>query len=100
MFALRRRTFHRLGQRLATSSTRPFQILGLQQIAVGALDKEMLRILWQDTLGLSKVGNFVSAKENVDEDMLTLGKGLMAIEVDLMTPLDPEKSPKVSVSVS
>lgn len=32
--------------------------------------------------------------ENVSEDILTLGHGMGAVEVDLMEPLDPEKSPK------
>jgi len=33
-------------------SERPFQVLGIQQIAVGALDKGPLRKLWIDMLGL------------------------------------------------
>jgi len=78
-----------------SSISRPFQILGLQQIAVGALEKEPLNKLWGDTFGLTQVSNFVSEAENVDENILSLGKGLMAVEVDLMTPIDPEKSPKV-----
>jgi len=77
-----------------SSISRPFQILGLQQIAVGALEKEPLNKLWGDTFGLTQVSNFVSEAENVDENILSLGKGLMAVEVDLMTPIDPEKSPK------
>lgn len=53
--------------------------------------------LWQDVFGLTKVKTFVSEKENVDEDILMLGDKhpLHAIEVDLMAPLDAEKSPKV-----
>jgi lactoylglutathione lyase len=69
--------------------------LGLQQIAVGSLDKKPLKDLWEGIFGLSKVGSFSSEKENVDEDIMSLGVGPSAIEVDLMTPLDPEKSPKV-----
>mmetsp|Transcript_24733 Transcript_24733/g.42091 ORF Transcript_24733/g.42091 Transcript_24733/m.42091 type:complete len:108 (-) Transcript_24733:532-855(-) len=81
------------------SSERPFRILGLQQIAVGSLEKEPLRHLWQDVLGLEKAGSFQSKSENVDEDILFLGGqpgSPTSIEVDIMTPLDPEKSPKVS----
>lgn len=37
-----------------------------------------------------------SEKENVDEDILRCGKGPMAVEVDIMQPLDPNKSPKVN----
>ena len=34
----------------------------------------------------------------MDEDVLTMGKGILGtVEVDLMTPLDPEKSPKVHI---
>lgn len=33
-------------------------------------------------------------KENVDEDILRLGLGSNAVEVDLMQPLDPERPPK------
>ena len=34
--------------------------------------------------------------ENVDEDILALGPSPFEVEVDLMTPIDPEGSPKVS----
>ena len=74
---------------------RPFKILGIQQIAVGGLDKGKLRTLWVDTLGLTLDGNYRSEKENVDEDIAFLGQGAHRVEVDLMQPLDPERSPKV-----
>ena len=35
---------------------RPFRILGLQQIAIGGLDKQRLRALWVDTLGIEATG--------------------------------------------
>ena len=76
-------------------SKRPFKILGIQQIAVGGLDKDRLRTLWVDTLGLTLGGNYRSDKENVDEDIAFLGEGAHRVEVDLMQPLDPERSPKV-----
>jgi len=75
--------------------SRPFRILGLQQIAVGSTDKNALRKLWVDILGLSVVGNYKSEKENVDEDIAVLGKGASKVEVDLMQPVDAEKRPKV-----
>lgn len=74
---------------------KPFRILGLQQIAVGGLDLDALRGLWVDTLGVTKVGDFESASENVREDILQLGTGPHAVEVDLMQPLDPQGRPKV-----
>ena len=74
---------------------RPFRILGIQQIAIGGPDKQRLRSLWVDILGLEVKSTFVSERENVDEDICTLGSGLMAVEVDLMQPLDPERKPAV-----
>ncbi|MFN0004891.1 MAG: VOC family protein [Burkholderiaceae bacterium] len=74
---------------------RPFRILGLQQIALGALSKDRLKTLWVDLLGLQLKGQFESARENVLEDICQLGFGVALVEVDLMQPLDPEKKPQV-----
>jgi lactoylglutathione lyase len=76
-------------------SDRPFNVLGLQQIAVGATDKAPLRKIWVDMLGLTPIGDFRSEKENVDEDITVAGRGPFKVEVDLMQPIDPEKRPKV-----
>jgi lactoylglutathione lyase len=76
-------------------SERPFRILGIQQIAVGALDKAPLRKLWIDTLGLAAEGQVRIEAENVDEDIAVAGAGPMRVEVDLMAPIDPERRPKV-----
>ena len=76
-------------------SERPFKVLGIQQIAVSGLDKNRLRELWVDTLGLELSGNYKSESENVDEDIATLGSGPFKVEVDLMQPLDPEGKPRV-----
>ena len=76
-------------------SDRPFSILGVQQIAVGGQDKQALRRLWVDTLGLELTGTFRSESENVDEDIAVAGAGPLKVEVDLMQPIDPEKRPKV-----
>lgn len=75
---------------------RPFKILGVQQIAVGGLDLGALRNLWVDTLGVEKVGDYESESENVREDILQLGSGAHAVEIDLMEPLDPASRPKVN----
>ena len=74
---------------------RPFKVLGIQQIAIGALDKARLKTLWVDMLGLQVTGNYVSERENVDEDICTLGSGPFKVEVDLMQPLDIDKKPAV-----
>ncbi len=76
-------------------SDKPFRILGIQQIAIGGRDKQRLRALWVDMLGLTVKSNFVSERENVDEDVCQLGSGPTAVEVDLMQPLDPDKKPAV-----
>ncbi len=74
---------------------RPFKVLGIQQIAIGGLDKTRLRRLWVDMLGLEVTGNFVSERENVDEDICAIGTGVTRVEVDLMQPIDPDKKPAV-----
>jgi len=74
---------------------RPFKVLGIQQIAIGGLDKSRLRKLWVDTFGLEQSGHYRSESENVDEDIVTLGRGPFKVEVDLMQPVDPEKKPSV-----
>ncbi|MGD9871859.1 MAG: VOC family protein [Thauera sp.] len=74
---------------------RPFKILGIQQIAIGAPSKDKLKTLWVDMLGLEVTGNFVSERENVDEDICAMGSGPFKVEVDLMQPLDAEKKPAV-----
>jgi len=74
---------------------RPFRILGIQQIAIGGPDKERLKGLWVDVLGLTVKGRFVSERENVDEDICALGDGMHAVEVDLMQPIDPQGKPAV-----
>jgi lactoylglutathione lyase len=70
-------------------------VLGVQQIAVGGPDRERLRALWVDLLGLKSVGVFQSETENVDEEILRLGSGESAVEVDLMQPLRPGERPRV-----
>ena len=74
---------------------RPFKVLGIQQIAIGATDKSSLRHLWLDLFGLSLSGHFQSERENVDEDICSIGQGPLKVEVDLMQPLDINKKPAV-----
>ncbi|WP_019703280.1 VOC family protein [Paracidovorax oryzae] len=78
-----------------TFDTRPFKVLGIQQIAIGGTDKQRLKTLWVDMLGLQQTGTFRSERENVDEDILSMGQGAHAVEVDLMQPLDIERKPAV-----
>jgi lactoylglutathione lyase len=77
------------------SEARPFSILGVQQIAIGGRDKARLQRLWGDLFGIATVSQFKSERENVDEDILRVGEGSAAVEIDLMVPLDPEKKPRV-----
>ena len=75
--------------------SRPFKILGIQQIAIGGENKDRLRKLWVDLLGFQYKSTFVSERENVDEDICAIGSGAHEIEVDLMQPLDINKKPAV-----
>jgi lactoylglutathione lyase len=77
------------------NSDRPFKVLGIQQVAIGAPSKDRLRALWVDQLGLAVTGHFVSERENVDEDICTMGSGASRVEVDLMQPIDADKKPAV-----
>ncbi len=74
-----------------SSRTRPFRVLGVQQIAIGGPSKAALRSLWVDLLGVPAIGTYRSEAENVDEDILAIA----GVEIDLMEPIDPGKSPKV-----
>ncbi|AKF81824.1 lactoylglutathione lyase [Myxococcus fulvus 124B02] len=76
-------------------TSRPFRILGVQQIAIGAADKAPLRKLWVDLLGLTPHSTYRSERENVDEDIVTAGAGPFKVEVDLMQPINPEGKPRV-----
>lgn len=74
---------------------RPFKVLGIQQVAIGGTDKQRMKRLWVDMLGLEQTGTFQSERENVDEDILAMGQGAMKVEVDIMQPIDIEKKPAV-----
>ena len=74
---------------------RPFRILGVQQIAIGGRSKARLRTLWVDLLGLQPEGSFRSERENVDEDICSVGHGAARVEIDLMEPIDPGARPAV-----
>jgi len=75
--------------------SRPFQVLGIQQIAIGGLDKGKLQQLWVRLFGLEVTGTYRNATENVDEDICAVGTGPLKVEVDLMQPLDPDRKPAV-----
>ena len=74
---------------------RPFKVLGIQQIAIGGPSKNRLKKLWVEMFGLAVTGNYVSERENVDEDITQMGSGPFRVEVDLMQPLDPARKPAV-----
>lgn len=77
------------------SDARPFRVLGVQQVAVGGLDRVTLRHFWCDLLGLEPLGTYQSAPENVIEDILRVGPASAPVEIDLMQPLDPARAPRV-----
>ncbi len=74
---------------------RPFKVLGIQHIAFGGEDKHKIARFWIDIMGLTYIKNFISEQENVDEDVLCIGKGPHAVEVDIMQPIDMDKKPRV-----
>ena len=65
---------------------RPFKVLGVQQVAIGAPNKKPLQEFWVELLGITKIGNYESAAENVNEDICQIGAGAFAVEIDLMQP--------------
>jgi lactoylglutathione lyase len=80
---------------MTMDTVRPFKVLGIQQVAIGGASKQRLRTLWVDTLGLEATGTFRSERENVDEDICTMGSGPFKVEVDLMQPIDANRKPAV-----
>ena len=76
-------------------SARPFRVLGVQQIALGALDNQPLIEFWSGLLGLQVRARFESARENVSEAIIDIGVGAARVELDLMQPLDPNAKPRV-----
>ena len=76
-------------------STRPFKVLGIQQVAIGGTSKAKLRTLWVEKFGLEMTGSFRSERENVDEDICAIGSGVHKVEIDLMEPIDPNGKPAV-----
>jgi len=80
---------------MAMNTQRPFKVLGIQQIAIGGTDKAQMKKLWVDMLGLEVTGTFQSERENIDEDICTMGVGPFKVEVDLMQPMDIDKKPAV-----
>ena len=78
-----------------STTQRPFKVLGIQQVAIGGTDKQRMKTLWVDMLGLEQTGTFQSERENVDEDILVMGQGSFKVEVDIMQPLDIDKKPAV-----
>ena len=82
---------------MSVETKRPFRILGVQQIALGSIDKSRLVRLWVELLGLAVRGSFRSEHENVNEDICVAGQGAAEIEIDLMEPIDPDAKPAVHV---
>ena len=77
------------------TGARPFRVLGIQQVAIGGPSKARLRTLWVEKFGLEVTGQFRSERENVDEDICSIGHGAFKVEVDLMQPIDPDGKPAV-----
>ena len=77
--------------------TRPFKVLGVQQIAIGGPDKTRLQKLWVDMFGLEVTGTFRSERENVDEDICALGAGPFKVEVAVQPGQKVQAGERVAV---
>jgi lactoylglutathione lyase len=76
---------------------RPFRVLGVQQIAIGALDRAPLQRLWVDLFGLESRGEFRNEVENVDGELVTIGAGPFAVDLNILQPIDPGRAPRPHV---
>ncbi len=72
---------------------RPFKILGLQQVAIGWENKEILETFFIDLLGIEKISSFESKKENVRESICSIGESPNGVELDLMEPIIKDSKP-------
>jgi lactoylglutathione lyase len=68
----------------------------VQQVALGSEDKARLAKLWVDLLGLELQSSHRLPSENVEEDILRAGVGPLAVEIDLMQPVDPNGRPRIA----
>jgi lactoylglutathione lyase len=75
-------------------TARPFEVLGVQQIAIGGLDRKALRKVWVDALGLRPGGEFRNETENVDGEIAVVGSGPSRVDFNLLEPIDPDRSPR------
>ena len=48
------------------------------------MDKGKLKKFWVDIMGFDYIGSYKSHKENVDEDICSIGTGAFKVELDLM----------------
>ena len=65
--------------------------------ALGCEERGPLDSLWKNIFGLEASASKRLEKENVEEDIVKLGpkNSVYEVELDLMTPIDADKSPKV-----
>ena len=79
------------------AEARPFRVLGIAQVAIGGPDRTALRHLWSELLGFEIADTIRSDGENVEEDVAHAPGDHGGVELSLMTPLDPERPPRVHV---
>jgi lactoylglutathione lyase len=66
-------------------------------VAIGCKERESLDTLWKGIFGLKPSSTKIIDSENVEEDIVKLGLRPYEVEIDLMTPINPNKSPKVHI---
>lgn len=69
-------------------------MLGLQQVAIGGLDRRVLHELWIETLGLEPGFEFRNETENVDGEIAYAGFGPGRVDFNLLAPIDQDRSPR------
>ena len=93
MFSSLLRRASRAAPRRLSDESRPFRVLGVQQIAIGGPSKKALGGLWHELLGITKLGEHTSSVDNVAQDVLSVGPRPFNVEIDLMQPLDASAKP-------
>lgn len=82
---------------LSTSTSRPFKVLGIQQVAMAGEKNSALVHFWSDILQLGPSNSsIVFTPENIRTEVFNLGKGNASTILNLMMPLDSTAKPNVA----
>ncbi len=91
------RVLHPIARFSSASSTRPFKVLGIQQVAMAAEQAAPLVKFWADILELGPSNcTIVFNPENVRTELFDLGKGSAATILSLIEPINPKAKPNIA----